>query len=141
MECAVQVHKSKERKNSWAANATKGWYLQTSLEHYRCHVIYVKKTRSERVTDTVHFKHKHITQPTIAPEDTIVKALNDLTQALKERRNKKGTEEIEVLQKMDKILQNLPTTPTTKATATVANETREPQQEICSRNQGCGDNH
>ncbi len=54
-----------------------------------CHV---KSTRSERVSDTVHFKHKNITQPTITPEDTIVKALNDLTQALKERRNTKGTE-------------------------------------------------
>ena len=75
-----------------------------SHEHYRCHVIYVKMTRSERVTDTVHFKHKHISQPTVTPEDIIVKVLNNLTQALNERRNKKGTEEMEALQKMDKIL-------------------------------------
>ena len=104
MGCAVQVYESKEKRNSWAANSTEGWYLQTSHEHYRCHVVYVKKTRSERVMDTVHFKHKNITQPTVTPEDTIVKALNDLTQALEERRNKKGTEEIEGLQKIDEIL-------------------------------------
>ncbi len=48
----------------------------------------------------MHFKHKYITRPTLTPEDTIVKSLNDLTQSLKERKNKKGTEAIEALQKM-----------------------------------------
>jgi hypothetical protein len=58
-----------------------------SPEHYKCHVIYLKSTRSKRVSDTVHFKHKkYITEPTLTPEDTIVKALNDLTHALRERR-------------------------------------------------------
>ena len=80
-------------------NAVDGWYLCTSPEHYRCHVIYVKHTRSERITDTVHFKHKHITTPTLTPEDSIVKALNDLTHALKKQRNTKGIVEIEALQK------------------------------------------
>ncbi len=49
---------------------------------------------------------------------------------MKERRNEKGTEEIEALQKIDEILQNLPTTPTTKVTATVANETGQPPKEM-----------
>jgi hypothetical protein len=43
MGCAVQIHQGSERRASWAANAIDGWYLQTSPEHYRCHVIYVKK--------------------------------------------------------------------------------------------------
>jgi hypothetical protein len=42
------------------------------------------------------------------PEDTIVKALNDLTQALKERKNKKGTDQIEALQKIDELLNKVP---------------------------------
>jgi hypothetical protein len=46
--------------------------------------------QSEWVSDTVLFKHKYITQPTLTPEDTIVKALNDLTHTLKARRNKNG---------------------------------------------------
>ncbi len=98
MGCAVQVHENSERRGTWAANSSDGWYLRTSPEHYRCHVIYSKSTRSERISDTVHFKHRYITEPTLTPEDTIVKALNDLTQALKERRNKKGIEEIDALQ-------------------------------------------
>jgi hypothetical protein len=83
MGCAVQVHKSNERRGTWADNAIDGWYLQTSPKHNRCHIVYVKNTRSKRVSDTVHFKHKYITQPTLTPEDTIVKAINDLTHALK----------------------------------------------------------
>jgi hypothetical protein len=108
MGCAVQIHKRSERQGTWAANSVDGWYLRTCPEHYQCHVIYVKHTRSEKVSDTVYFKHKHITQPTLTSEDTIVKALNDLTHTLKERRNTKGTLEIEALQKIDELLDKIP---------------------------------
>ena len=47
-------------------------------------------------------------QPTLMPEDTVVKALNDLTQALKESKNKKSTEQIETLQKIDELLNKVP---------------------------------
>ena len=64
MGCAVQLHERSKRRGSWAMNAVNGWYLRTSDKQYRCHVIYVKHSRSERISDTVHFKHKHITIPT-----------------------------------------------------------------------------
>ncbi len=89
-------------------NSVDGWYLRTSDEHYRSHEIYVKHTRGVRISDTVHFKHKHITAPTLSPEDTIVKALNDLTEALRERQNTKGTIEYEALQKFDKLMNKIP---------------------------------
>jgi hypothetical protein len=88
------------------------------------------------VSDTVHFKHKYIMQPTLTPEDMIVKALNDLTQALKERKNKKGTEQIEALQKIDELLNKVPMkTMSTQSKATsdnrrvTFNETSKPPQE------------
>jgi hypothetical protein len=84
MGCAVQIYQNSERRKSWAANAIDGWYLQTSPEHYLCHIIHVKQTMSERVSDTVFFKTKYITQPTLTPADIITKALNDLTKALRE---------------------------------------------------------
>ncbi len=83
MGCVVQLHQSSKRHATWAANSIHGWYLQTSPKHYQCHVIYMKQTKSERVSDTVIFKTKYITQSTITPADTIIKALNNLTQALK----------------------------------------------------------
>ncbi len=60
------------------------------------------------MSDTVYFKDKHIMQPTLTPEDRIVKALNDLTHTLNERRNTKGTFEIEALQKIDELLNKIP---------------------------------
>jgi hypothetical protein len=77
-------------------------------EHYRCHKVYVKRTRSERISDTVFFKHKYITQPTVMPADTIVKALVDLMHALKGRRNVKGEVQIEALERIDELLNNIP---------------------------------
>jgi hypothetical protein len=110
MGCAVQLHQSSERQATWAANLIDGWYLQTSPEHYQCHVIYLNQTKSERVTDTVFFKMKYITQPTITPADTIIKALNNLTQALKGKGNSKGLEQNEALKKLKGILNNTPET-------------------------------
>ncbi len=99
MGCAVQIHKSSEQQGTWAAITIDGRYLQTSPEHYQCHCIYVKKTKSERISDTVFFKHRYLTHPTGTPVDTIIKALGDLTQALKGRRNMKGIEQIKALTK------------------------------------------
>ena len=81
---------------------------ETGTEHYRCHVIHVKQTKSERVSDTVFFKTKFITQPTLMPADVITKALNDLTQALKGKSNQKGIDQIEALTKLNDILSNTP---------------------------------
>ncbi len=106
--CAVQLYESNSRRGTWAEHSTDGWYIGTSMEHYRCHRIYVKKTRSERISDTVFFKHKYITQPTVTPADIIVKALDDLTQALKGRRNVSCAVEIEALEKIDELLNNIP---------------------------------
>ena len=80
-------------------------------------MIYVKQTKSKRVSDTVYFKTKYITQPTLTQADMISKALNDLTQALKGKNNQQGIEKMEALQKLDAILNNKPDqVPTTTAT-------------------------
>jgi hypothetical protein len=108
MGCAVQLFQNSEKRTSWGANAINGWYLQTSPDHYRCHVIYVKQTKSKRVSDTVFFKTKYITEPTLTPADVITKALNDLTQALNGKTNQQGLDQIEALTKLNNILNNVP---------------------------------
>ncbi len=108
MGCAVQLHQTSERQATWAANSIDRWYLHTFPEHYQCHVIYVKQTKSKRVSDTVFFKTKYMTQPTMTPADTITIALNNLTQALKGKSNPKRLEQIEAFKKLDAILNNTP---------------------------------
>ena len=108
MGCAVQLYQNSQRQNLWAANLIDGWYLQTSPEHYRCHIIHVKQTKSERVSDTVFFKMKYITYPTLTQADIITKALNDLTNALKDKNNDEGVRQLEALKQLDAILNNVP---------------------------------
>ncbi len=59
-----------------------------------------------RISDTIWFKHKYITQPTVTPADMIVKALTDQTQALKGRTNLNGLEQIESLKCLEELLTN-----------------------------------
>ena len=64
--------------------------------------VWIKKTRAERVTDTVFFKHKYMTNPKVSPEDKVVAAVKILTQAMKG--NLTGeSEEIEALEKVAEI--------------------------------------
>jgi hypothetical protein len=122
MGSAVQMHKRRENRGTWAERSINGWYLGTSQEHYQYHIIHVKITKSERISDTVFFKHKYITQPTLTPVDTVVKAIDDLTCALKGTRNKQGIQQTERLKMIDELLNKIPSKltdmldPSTKAT-------------------------
>ena len=87
MGCAVQFHIKPDKRKTWGKHSMDGWYLKTSPEHYRCHIVFVKKTQSKRVTDTVFFKHKYITQPEVKPANVIIKAYHDLRAALQGIKN------------------------------------------------------
>ncbi len=83
MGCAVQFHKKTNRRKSWDEHSSDGWYLKMSPDHYRCHIIFVKTTPAKQISNTVYFKHKHITQPTLTLEDLMVHAIQDLSNAIK----------------------------------------------------------
>jgi hypothetical protein len=106
--CSVEMHESTNRRRTWDPRSLTGWYLGTSTEHYRCHKVFCKKTRSERISDTVIFRHSYLTQPIISSDDQIVKAIGDLSSALRQQINARGKEEMEVLVKMNDILSNTP---------------------------------
>ncbi len=74
MGCAVQFHIKPSRRKSFGEHSSDGWHLMSSPEHYRSWVVFVKQTRSKRLTDMAFFKHKYITQPTVTPEDVVVNA-------------------------------------------------------------------
>ncbi len=71
----AQIHETTNKQGAWAYNSVDGWYLLTSPEHYPTHTCYVEATKSECYLDTVHFKHKHITNPTITHADKVMQAL------------------------------------------------------------------
>jgi len=91
MGYAVQVHKKTDKRGTWSYHSVDEWYLSTSPEHYRTHMCHVKETRSKRLTDTVQFNHKNITNPTLTHTDKIMQAISACANALKGTSNV-GTE-------------------------------------------------
>ncbi len=64
--------------------------------------------RSMRISDRVWFKCKYTTQPTVTLANMIVKALTDLTQALKRKTNLEGLDQIKSLKRLKELLTNTP---------------------------------
>ena len=59
-----------------------GYYVGTSLEHYRYSWGWMKETKKITGSDNVSFKHKYITNPSITTGDSIVNAYQQLTSSL-----------------------------------------------------------
>ena len=87
--CQVQMYLKPHRRTSWGKHASTGWYLGAALQHYRCHRIWNKETKAERVSDTVFFKHKYITEPTLTPEDMLLKASRSTSRSSEKKKTQK----------------------------------------------------
>ena len=57
--------------------------MGTSWDHYRFHEVWIFDTKSKRVGQTLFFKHKYLTQPTITASDALLRAGDDICAALK----------------------------------------------------------
>jgi len=82
MGCEAQVHEKTDKRGTWEYHSVDGWYLFTSPEHYRTHNCNIKHTKSKRLSETVQFQHKRITNPTITHTDKVMHALADCVKAL-----------------------------------------------------------
>jgi hypothetical protein len=78
----VLVYENPGVRHTWAPHGVDGWYLGEAPEHYRCHRIYVPKTRAERIAKTVEFFPHHCAVPKTSSADAATKAALDLVHAL-----------------------------------------------------------
>jgi hypothetical protein len=100
MGCEVQIHKTTDNFGTWSYHLVDGWYLATPPEHYHVHNCYVKTTQAERLTNTIQFKHKNITNPSISPHDKIMQALAKCKMALKGMMNDSANQQMEELRRI-----------------------------------------
>jgi hypothetical protein len=103
LRCSVS-HKTQPTK-TFGEHSEDGFYLKTSAEHYRMHVIFCKKTQAKQLADTVFFKHKHITQPMVTPADAIVNAFTKLQDAIQGIQHSKDDAHFEALWQFEHTLQ------------------------------------
>jgi hypothetical protein len=80
--CKVEAHLVLTIRESWAPHTASGFYVGNAWDHYRCHEIYIFDTCHTRVCNTVFFKHKYFTMPTITAANAIIRAVDDLTNAI-----------------------------------------------------------
>ena len=100
MGCNAQVHEKTDSRGTWAFHSVDGWYVNTSPEHYRTHRCHIKSTNSDRLSDTVYFHHKHITNPTLTPADKLMAAIADCSRALLTHAPPTGASNLRQLQEL-----------------------------------------
>ena len=52
---AIEVHVMPSKRRTWEQHTKSGFYLGASWDHYRCHRVWIKDTKSTRVGQTVFF--------------------------------------------------------------------------------------
>jgi len=76
------VHDKPHKRRTYAEHCTKAFVLGTSTEHYRCWKFWTPTTRATRISGAAFFKHKHLTNPSVTPEDQVIAAAAHLTDTL-----------------------------------------------------------
>ena len=81
--CRALIHDSPGHRATWNAKGTDAWYIGPATNHYRCHRLYIPKTRSERISRTVDFFPHNCAVPFASPLDAATRAADSLATALK----------------------------------------------------------
>ncbi len=82
--CKVEAHVKPTVQETWAPHTAAGYYISNAKEHYRCHQVYITNTKHLRTCETIFFKHKYLTMPTITPADALIKAADNLVDTILE---------------------------------------------------------
>jgi hypothetical protein len=78
----IIAHETPNRRRTWAPHVQDGWYIGPALEHYRCYMVYINKTRGDRIVETVDYFPEKFTLPFPSSQDLTNQAAADLTHAL-----------------------------------------------------------
>ena len=60
---------------TWAFQSIHSWYLNKYPTHYQTHKCHIKHTNSECFSNTIKFRHKGITSPSISLADKIMRTI------------------------------------------------------------------
>jgi hypothetical protein len=78
----IIAHETPSRRRTWAPHGQDGWYIGPALEHYRCYMVYINKTRGERVAETIDLFPENFKLQFPSTQELATKAATELTHAL-----------------------------------------------------------
>jgi hypothetical protein len=116
----VLIHETPANRRTWDPHGVDGWYIGGAPEHYRCHRVYVSKTRAERIAKTVEFFPHNCPMPKTSSADAATQAARDLISALQNPAPAApfatlGNEQLHAIRKLADIFQVATESPTTAA--------------------------
>jgi hypothetical protein len=76
------VHNKSHKYQTYAEHCKKVFVLGMSTKHYWCWKFWPTASRATRISGAAFFKHKYLTNPSVTPEDLVIAAAENLTQAL-----------------------------------------------------------
>jgi hypothetical protein len=79
----VIAHEKPKQRASWDHHGVDGWYFGPAPENYCCYRAHIKKTRSDRIVETVEFFPAKVAMPRTASKDMATIAAQELTHGLK----------------------------------------------------------
>ena len=118
--CKTVVHETLDQRATWDEKGALAWYLGPAMDHYRCHDIYIPKTRSERVAKAVKFFPHNCPAPAADPRDNATRAAFLLAEAL--QRSNKMSPHLDPSQEQMKALKHLSDIFATLTKSTAPNE-------------------
>ena len=78
----VVVHETPDNRRTSAPHVVDGWYLRPAPDHYRCHRVYIPRTRVERIAKTVEFFPHYCPVPACISTSAATAAARALAEAL-----------------------------------------------------------
>jgi hypothetical protein len=78
----IIAHETSNRRRIWVPHGQYGWYIGPALEHYRCYTVYIIKTWSERIVETIDSPPAEVAMSFQSSKDLVTQADKQLTHAL-----------------------------------------------------------
>ena len=76
--CSVLIHKKTLQQHLWDFRARKGWSIGAAMQSYRCDKVIARDTLAVCISDTVEYRHTHLTIPNVTSDNRIIHRLQNL---------------------------------------------------------------
>ena len=109
----VIAHNKPGTRKSWDFRGETGWSIGAAMNGYHAQRYVAGDTKCEHITDTISFRHQHLTVPDVTPEDRPQHRIIQLTSALQEAPIKKHNTQLEDIEHLRDAFRWWATPPTT----------------------------
>jgi hypothetical protein len=75
-------HEKPGKRQTWAPHGQHGYSLGPAMHHYRCKNVYILKTASKRIVDTLELFPHNYQMPQLLSTDWLLMAAKDMTDTL-----------------------------------------------------------